>query len=240
MNDDSFFSRWSRRKAQARQGADGDEPALADQASAETPPGSVGMGSTADRRPEANRAATTGERPADVAGVPRADGAEDVVRTPAPTLDDVAGLTPESDFSRFVGRDVSSEVRNAAVKKLFADPHFNVMDGLDIYIDDYAQPSPLSATQLAGMVGAQFLKLVEEPAATATAIRTAGGSQEEAPAQSPAQTGQKADGVSDEMSGKACGQTHDKTTDETSHDHADLQLQPDDAAGRQSPGNGTG
>jgi hypothetical protein len=33
-------------------------------------------------------------------------------------------------------------VRNAALKKLFTDPHFNVMDGLDVYIDDYGKPDP--------------------------------------------------------------------------------------------------
>jgi hypothetical protein len=38
---------------------------------------------------------------------------------------------------------VAPEVKNAAFKKLFADPHFNVMDGLDIYIDDYSKPDPL-------------------------------------------------------------------------------------------------
>jgi hypothetical protein len=32
-------------------------------------------------------------------------------------------------------------VKNAAMKKLFADPHFNVMDRLDIYIDDYSSPT---------------------------------------------------------------------------------------------------
>ena len=82
---------------------------------------------------------------------------------PPPSLDDALRLTPQDDFRRFVARDVSPEVRNAAVKKLFADPHFNVMDGLDIYIDDYSKPSPLSKLEMAKMVGAQFLKLVDDP-----------------------------------------------------------------------------
>jgi hypothetical protein len=81
---------------------------------------------------------------------------------PPPTLDDVAGLNPDSDFSAFVRRDVAPAVKNAAMKKLFADPHFNVMDGLDIYIDDYSIPSPLSEQDLKKMVAAQFVKLVEE------------------------------------------------------------------------------
>ena len=68
-----------------------------------------------------------------------------------PTMDDVATLTPDSDFSGFVARGVDQAVRRSALKKLFADPHFNTMDGLDIYIDDYTKPSPLSETMLASL-----------------------------------------------------------------------------------------
>ena len=49
---------------------------------------------------------------------------------------------------------MGADVRNAAMKKLFADPHFNVMDGLDIYIGDYTQPDPLPEGMLAQMAGA--------------------------------------------------------------------------------------
>ncbi len=45
----------------------------------------------------------------------------------------------DSDFKPFVAKNVAPEVKNAAFKKLFADPHFNVMDGLDTYIDDYSK-----------------------------------------------------------------------------------------------------
>ena len=34
------------------------------------------------------------------------------------------------------------------MKKLFANPHYNVMDRLDIYIDDYSQPDPLPQSML--------------------------------------------------------------------------------------------
>ena len=47
-----------------------------------------------------------------------------------------------------MARDVAPEVRNAAMKKLFADPQFNVMDRLDTYIDDYSLPDPLPASML--------------------------------------------------------------------------------------------
>ena len=80
-----------------------------------------------------------------------------------PTLADVEQLTPQSDFSSFMSQGVTPEVRNAAMKKLFTDPHYNVMDGLDIYIGDYNTPDPLPAGMLAKMVGAQFLGLVKAP-----------------------------------------------------------------------------
>src|SRR5690606_11050295 len=104
---------------------------------------------------------------------------------PPPTLDDVARLTPQDDFRRFVAPEVSNEVRNAAVKKLFADPHFNVMDGLDVYIDDYSQPSPLSKAELAMMVGAKFLKLVDDPDEQAAATPTAPAGSEQHRAEEP-------------------------------------------------------
>ena len=69
--------------------------------------------------------------------------------SPPPTLDDVAQLTADSDYSRFVRSDVDDGVKRAAMKKLFADPHFNVMDGLDVYIDDYNKPDPLPGVDAA-------------------------------------------------------------------------------------------
>ncbi|MGV3743300.1 MAG: DUF3306 domain-containing protein [Burkholderiaceae bacterium] len=70
---------------------------------------------------------------------------------PLPTLEDVARLSADSDYSRFVSRSIDKTVRRAALKKLFSDPHFNVMDGLDIYIDDYNKASPLTPAMLAGL-----------------------------------------------------------------------------------------
>ncbi|WP_443112115.1 DUF3306 domain-containing protein [Aquabacterium sp. OR-4] len=66
------------------------------------------------------------------------------------------------DYSRFVARGVQPEVKNAALKKLFSDPHFNVMDGLDIYIDDYGKPDPLPAAMLRQMVQSRFLGLFDD------------------------------------------------------------------------------
>jgi len=82
-----------------------------------------------------------------------------------PSLEDVDKLSKDSDFSLFVQKDVSDDVHHAAMKKLFSDPHYNVMDGLDIYIDDYSKEDPLPAGMLEKMVQSTMLglfnKLVE-------------------------------------------------------------------------------
>jgi len=47
------------------------------------------------------------------------------------------------------------------LKKLFADPHFNVMDGLDTYIDDYSQPDPIPPEMLRELRHTAGLRLFE-------------------------------------------------------------------------------
>lgn len=154
--DEGFFSRWSRRKVQARQSEPlpqepprpevGHPPAWTPAAVAVQPP--------ASERSTQPESATPSSAPAE----PRPS-----TREPLPTLDDVRALTPDADFSRFVAPDVSPDVRNAAMKKLFSDPFFNVMDGLDIYIDDYSKPDPLPPELARKLVSSQFMKLFDEP-----------------------------------------------------------------------------
>jgi hypothetical protein len=83
---------------------------------------------------------------------------------PLPTLADAANLTADSDFSSFVARGIDPSVRRLAMKKLFADPHFNVVDGLDIYMGDYNLPDPIAPAMLASLAHARniFAKVVEE------------------------------------------------------------------------------
>lgn len=83
---------------------------------------------------------------------------------PPPTIEDAARLTPESDFSAFVGQGVDKAVQRLALKKLFADPHFHVMDGLDMYMDDYNKPSPMSAAMFAALEHAKSALRPSEPA----------------------------------------------------------------------------
>ena len=77
------------------------------------------------------------------------------VDTPVPDLPPLENLTPQSDFSGFMHPKVDPDLRRAALRKLFSDPHFNVMDGLDTYVDDYSQPDPLPPGMLAGLRQAQ-------------------------------------------------------------------------------------
>ena len=209
--DDNFFSRWSRRKVQVRTG----QPLPAE------PPA-----------PEPVVAVAPVVAPVAVDGLaPPTLPAEPAEPPPAPTLEDVARLSLDGDFKPFVARGVPAEVRNAAVKKLFTDPHYNVMDGLDIYIDDYSKPSPLSTAEMAKMVGAQFLKLVDDPnevkiPAPAPVVADPEHAAEPEEAQAPQA------GATEQVAQPEPQETHD--------DHADLQLQPDHAPEPQGPGRGAG
>ena len=58
-------------------------------------------------------------------------------------LPPVESLTPESDFTAFLQPKVDEALKRQALKKMFADPRFNVMDGLDVYIDDYTKTVPI-------------------------------------------------------------------------------------------------
>ena len=122
VSDEGFLRRWARRKAESR----------TDVAPLPEPVAPV---------------APVADYPSPV--VPSPVAAPEPARLP--TMDDVAQLTSESDFSAFVARGVDAAVRRTALKKLFADPHFNAMDGLDVYIDDYTKPSPVTEAMLASL-----------------------------------------------------------------------------------------
>ena len=76
-------------------------------------------------------------------------------KSPVPELPPVDKLTIESDYRAFFHPKVDEDVRRAALKKLFSDPRFNVMDGLDVYIDDYSKTEPIPPAMLAGLRQAQ-------------------------------------------------------------------------------------
>jgi uncharacterized protein DUF3306 len=82
---------------------------------------------------------------------------------PAP-LPPIETLTPQSDFTPFMKPDVDVSLRRQALKALFQDPRFNVMDGLDVYIDDYSKPDPLPEGWLEKMTQMARLGAYEPPA----------------------------------------------------------------------------
>ncbi len=215
---DGFLGRWSRRKNDVREGKPVVEP---------VPPAAVPV-------------AVAAAAPVSPAVAPEA-----AAEPPPPTLEDTRALTPASDFKPFMAQDVSADVRNAAVKKLFADPHFNVMDRLDIYIDDYSQPDPLPAAMLRQMASAKFLNLFDEaekapmplaPDAQAMAPNTptAGDDADTAPEQGVAQSLSPSESPALPVD----VQSPDNALTPTEDAHTDLRLQPDHAPQRESAGPG--
>jgi hypothetical protein len=141
--------RWSRRKhAAAReqdrapaapaQPSDGAFPE-ATAATASTVPAGVADG-PAVAAGFANGAAPTDAMAASPSELPRADRP---AMHQAAALPPIESLTPDSDFAAFMRPGVDESLKRGALKRLFTDPHFNVMDGLDIYIDDYTKPDPV-------------------------------------------------------------------------------------------------
>ncbi len=178
---DGFLARWSQRKALAQR----DELPL--------PPPPV--------------VAETVES-AEVAEAPTAAAPEPA--PPPPTLAEAEQLTPADDFTRFVTRDVDPQVRHRALKTLFTDPHFSLMDGLDTYIDDYGKPDPLPPGMLRQMAQSAFLGLFDDdPAPPALAAEVPAPTPETSPEPPP-------------------------------DEDPDLRLQPHDDAGRAGPEPGAG
>jgi hypothetical protein len=204
---EGFLGRWSQRKQALREGKPVEEPPL---------PAAVPSAPAVAAHTEPARA--------EPAAAPEAEA------PPPPTLEEAQALTPQSDFRRFVATDVDPEVRHAAMRKLFADPHFNVMDGLDIYIEDYNTPNPMPASMLRKMASAHFLGLVEEekkpePATAGQRASESAPSQGQ-PAPDPA-------GPQDELASRSASEE-----ETTHHDDPDLRLQQDHAPGPQGPGRG--
>ncbi|HEY4997971.1 MAG TPA: DUF3306 domain-containing protein, partial [Usitatibacter sp.] len=84
-------------------------------------------------------------------------------------------LTPESDFAPFMKADVDPALKRNAFKKLIEDPQFNVMDGLDVYIDDYSKPDPLPEGWLEKMNQMRHLGIFKEEAEEAEKVEGTSG-----------------------------------------------------------------
>jgi len=139
---EKFLSRWSRRKVQAR----GNDGAPDGGAGGEPGPASPPVAS-----PPATPASGAGENAA-----PTSQGAQ------LPPIEELHGLA--SEYRDFLRPDVDESLRRTALKKLFQDPHFNIMDGLDTYIDDYTKADPIPEAMLSGLNQARGLLFDREDA----------------------------------------------------------------------------
>lgn len=52
---------------------------------------------------------------------------------------------------------VDESVKRQALRTLLRHPRFNVMDGLDVYIDDYSKPSPLEPELARALMQARYI-----------------------------------------------------------------------------------
>ena len=126
-----FLSRWSRRKLAAVAQAEAVVP-VAGESPAPLRSEAADPLSVVPAAPDGAASAETLAGAAAEAGLPP-----------------VESLSLSSDFTAFLKDEVSEALRRKALHKLFSDPHFNQMDGLDIYIDDYSQPDPIPPEILA-------------------------------------------------------------------------------------------
>ena len=225
----NFFSRWSQRKQAVKQGAPLAEPLPTANAQPQTNP----LKATTQNGPLATQAGALQKNTASNSQSPTTEEPAKLL-----TLEDVSKLTPESDFTSYMTQGVSPEVRNAAMKKLLADPHYNIMDGLDIYIGDYNTPDPMPEGMLAKMVGAQFLGLVKAPEDVAQST-----SDEIKPQNLPELVTEQT--KDDPPQNAAHSPSQDTSSnplenDPASHDHTHLRLQSDDAPADPETGSGTG
>jgi hypothetical protein len=223
--EEGFLSRWSQRKQALREGKLLVEPEL--------PAKPIQSENLKPNQPLAGIEPARGATNSIVTEPP---AKENEALPPAPTMSDVHELTPQSDFKPFMRADVAPDVKNAAMKQLFKDPHFNVMDMMDTYVDDYSKPDPLPPEMLRKMAVTRFLGFWDEEEKEAAEKKA----REDAERESAQNVAQSEPVITEEKPA-----TPEQITTETpvaaasakanTHDHPDLQLQPDDAAGREAP-----
>jgi len=138
---DAFVSRWSRRKLGAAKAANVPATAAASAPFAEQP-----LVAGAQQPSAAQLAASA---------APAEPAESSPAESTLPSIDSLQGLG--SDYEGFLKPGVDEHLRRTALKKLFGDPHFNVQDGLDIYIDDYTREDPIPEAMLKTLVQARGL-----------------------------------------------------------------------------------
>ena len=104
---------------------------------------------------------------------PAAPAAAEIPKAEVP-LPPVESLTTESDLAPVMQKQVDPLLRRQALKTLFRDPRFNVMDGLDVYIDDFSKPDPIPAEWLGKLNQMARLGDYKPPEAESTDAEKAG------------------------------------------------------------------
>jgi Protein of unknown function (DUF3306) len=154
--DDKSFSlrRWSQRKAAARAAPRAEAERAETARGATSSAGAATVVAAPFEEPiigaqvDASSAANRPDAPARV--VVSASPAE-------PALPAIDSLSIESDFTGFMQPGVDESLKRGALKKLFSDPRFNVMDGLDVYIDDYSKPDPIDPAIVRTLSHARYI-----------------------------------------------------------------------------------
>jgi hypothetical protein len=154
---DSFFNRWSRQKSLQR---DLQAPAPA-----------------APAQPQA--------LPVPTPAAPGPDAATAVPDTPAPTVDDAQALDVGADVRRYLQADVSEAARHLALKKLFADPQYNVISDMDDYVEDFSQLATLTAQEVSQLEQFKSLNPLKDPFPAAPEAKPADDTAASAPNETP-------------------------------------------------------
>jgi hypothetical protein len=139
--------RWSQRKLAAARGEPDLQRDARDVANVAEKPGAA-----VPKAPLAPASAPSAHGAPEPAGgsTPEASGT-------AMALPPLESLTGDSDFSPFMQPGVDADVKRMALRKLLRDPRFNVMDGLDVYIDDYSKPSPIEPELVRTLAQARYI-----------------------------------------------------------------------------------
>lgn len=87
---------------------------------------------------------------------------------PVAPLQPIEDLNPDSDFTPFMNPKVDGATRSAALKKLFADAHYNIPDPYEAYSGDWTAGEPIPMEMLKTLNHAKKL-LFDEPEKAAQA-----------------------------------------------------------------------
>jgi hypothetical protein len=129
---ENFASRWSRRKIEARK----EKPAEA--------------------RPSSEPAVPAVPAVADAAAAPPGAPAPREL----PPLESLKGLA--SEYTEFLKPGVDENLRRSALKKLFADPHFENFERFEAYCEDFTKGEPIPLAMLKTLEHAKGLLFDDE------------------------------------------------------------------------------